>query len=280
MKKLLLLTGFLALIFGGCVKSEDDPFTYRLVVEGWIEEGNVPYVILTQSRPLFSIVDSASIDNMVIRWAKVSVSDGETTEILSGKIDKDYFPPFIYRGARMQGEAGKTYTLKIEYSGKVWTARTTIPRSIPLKEIATTPVAGNDTLFNLEAVFDDPADEKNYYKFFTRIENKSKRYLPALIGNLDDNLFNGETVRTSVYRGLEQSQVKKFNTNFCRKDTVLVKFCTQTEFAFHYWTAYENELVNSQNPLFPANQNLPTNIREGWGIWCGYGQKVYRVYYK
>lgn len=268
------------LLTGGCVETSNlDGFEYKLVVDGWIKEGEVPYVILTQTQPLLSNIDSTSVEDMVVRWAKVSVSDGEETEVLSGRIDKNYFPPFIYRGNRLVGETGKTYTLKVEYSGREWTARTTIPASVPLTTLAPIPAA-NDTLFSIEATFDDPGNEKNYYKFFTKIAYKNTRFLSSLMGNFDDNLFNGQSMNVTVNQGIDQRQFKNFESHFHIGDTVTVQFCTLPEFGFRYWTAYENELVNGQNPFFPANQNLPTNIENGGlGIWCGYGKKTYSIVY-
>lgn len=271
---------FCLLLFNGCVETSNlDNFEYKLVVEGWIKEGEAPHVILTQNKPLLSNIDSTSIEDMVVRWAKVSVSDGEETEVLSGRIDKNYFPPFIYRGSRLSGEAGKTYTLKVEYSGREWTAETTIPASLPLTALVP-EIAANDTLYSIEATFSDPANEKNYYKFFTKVVHKNTRFLSSLLGNFDDNLFNGQSMTVTVNQGIDQRQFKNFESHFHIRDTVLVQFCTLPEFGFRYWTAYENELVNGQNPFFPANQNLPTNINNGGiGIWCGYGQKTYSVSY-
>lgn len=271
---------FCLLLFNGCVETSNlDDFEYKLVVEGWIKEGEAPHVILTQNKPLLSNIDSTSIEDMVVRWAKVSVSDGEETEVLSGRIDKNYFPPFIYRGSRLSGEAGKTYTLKVEYSGREWTAETTIPASLPLTALVP-EIAANDTLYSIEATFSDPVNEKNYYKFFTKVVHKNTRFLSSLLGNFDDNLFNGQSMTVTVNQGIDQRQFKNFESHFHIRDTVLVQFCTLPEFGFRYWTAYENELVNGQNPFFPANQNLPTNINNGGiGIWCGYGQKTYSVSY-
>lgn len=269
----------LCLLLWGC--SDDsgiEDYRYRLVVEGWIEEGSVPYVILSQNKPLISTVDSTSIEDMIIRWAKVSVSDGEKTEILRGRIDGGYFPPFIYRGIEMRGEAGKTYTLTVEYSGHVWHAETTIPESMPLTSLKTEPVEGQDTLYSIRATFSDPPGEKNYYKFFTRIHNRQGRYLPSLMGNLDDNLFDGKEMTVTVNQGIEMKAIKKFNAYFHVQDTVFVKFCTMSQFDFDFWTAYENEQINSQNPLFPANQNLPSNISSGRGCWCGYGKSTYVIW--
>ena len=268
------------LLLNGCVETSNlDDFEYKLVVEGWIKEGEVPYIILTQTKPLLSNIDSTSIEDMVVRWAKVSVSDGEKTEVLTGRIDKNYFPPFIYRGNQLLGEAGKTYTLKVEYSGREWTAQTTIPASVPLTGLVP-ELSANDTLYSIEATFTDPADEKNYYKLFTKVLHKNTRFLSSLMGNFDDNLFNGQSMNITVNQGIDQRRLKNFESHFNIHDTVLIQFCTLPEFGFRYWTAYENELINGQNPFFPANQNLPTNIGNGGvGIWCGYGRKTYSVFY-
>lgn len=259
----------------GCNEAEDDRFQYTIAVEGWIDEGDVPYVILTQTVPFFSVLDSMAIEDMVIRWAKVSVSDGEQTEILTGHIDKNYFPPFIYRGSTLFGETGKSYTLKIEYSGRIWEAVTTIPSAVSLTEIATSILPENDTLQTIKATFTDPPDEKNYYRFYTKVRNQNKRYIGALMGNFDDNLFDGKEMKASVFQGLDLTRKKSFNPYFHVNDTVMVKFTTTTEFGFRYWTAYENEIINSQNPFLPVTKNLPSNIPEGKGIWCGYGKRVY-----
>lgn len=272
---------FFLLLPSGCVETSNlDDFEYKLVVEGWIKEGEVPYVILTQTKPLLSNIDSTSIEDMVVRWAKVSVSDGEETEVLSGRIDKNYFPPFIYRGRQLVGETGKTYTLKVEYSNQVWTAQTTIPASVSLTSL-TPEIAASDTLYSIKATFNDPADQKNYYKLFTKVRNKNTRFLSSLMGNFDDNLFNGQSMSITVNQGINQLELKNFESHFHIHDTVSVQFCTLPEFGFRYWTAYENELVNGQNPFFPANENLPTNIDNGGiGIWCGYGQRTYSVLYR
>ncbi|MDE6451090.1 MAG: DUF4249 domain-containing protein, partial [Odoribacter sp.] len=218
--------GFVFLFFSlfGCVDEDGmESYRYRLVVEGWIEEGNVAYVILSQNNPLISTVDSTSIENMVIRWAKVTVSDGEKSEILRGRIDGNYFPPFIYHGTELMGQAGKTYTLTVEYSGHVWTAETTIPESLPLTSLRAEPVEGRDTLYSLKATFRDPEGEKNYYKFFTRIMDKKGRFLPSLMGNFDDNLFDGKEMEVTVNQGIQMKELKKFSAYFHERDTVIVK---------------------------------------------------------
>ena len=68
-----------------------------IIVEGWIEEGGFPVVILSRSMPVstdYQNVDSLS--DFIVRWAKVTISDGSDSIVLTGKYDKGYFPPYIY----------------------------------------------------------------------------------------------------------------------------------------------------------------------------------------
>ena len=65
---------------------EVEDFEPKIVVDGWIESGNVAYVCLSQTRPLNSVVDSLAFSEIPIRWAKVTVSDGQTTEALTRRI--------------------------------------------------------------------------------------------------------------------------------------------------------------------------------------------------
>ena len=74
------------------------------------------------------------------------MSDGKTTEILTGRIGEDYPPPlYIYKGGTcMMGEVDKTYKLKVVYSGRVWEVETTIPKSVPLVKIISQNVSESD----------------------------------------------------------------------------------------------------------------------------------------
>ena len=85
------------MVLAGCatdvVFSQDSP---EIVVEGWIEDGGFPVVIVTTSVPVSTdYKDWDTLMDHLVRWAKVSISDGEKEVILTGKMDTDYFPPYI-----------------------------------------------------------------------------------------------------------------------------------------------------------------------------------------
>ena len=94
---LIILLFSYVVLFCSCEGDILPPQQSQMVVEGWIEDGGHPVVMLTSTVPVSE--QETSIDSLgqyLIRWARVAVSDGERTVVLSGKYTKDYFPPYIY----------------------------------------------------------------------------------------------------------------------------------------------------------------------------------------
>lgn len=58
------------------------------------------------------------LQDIPIKWAKVTVSDGEQEEVLVGRKSDGIFPPYRYTGVSIRGEAGKKYFLKVELTFK------------------------------------------------------------------------------------------------------------------------------------------------------------------
>jgi len=61
----------------------------RLVVEGWIENGGHPTVLLSESFPveLNKAITAEDMVRNLVKWAKVTVSDGDQTVTLTGVMD-------------------------------------------------------------------------------------------------------------------------------------------------------------------------------------------------
>ena len=112
MKKYLLFV--FAIIITSCSNdniNEQKSLESKLVVEGWIEEGDYAQVLLSSSIPVTDVIDSTNVLNHAIRAAKITISDGINSEVLRVKTDKNRVPPFVYYGATLKGEAGKEYSL-------------------------------------------------------------------------------------------------------------------------------------------------------------------------
>ena len=251
----------------------------KIVVEGWIENGSFPHVCLSQSRTLDQLIGNTNLANIAIQWAKVTVSDGTTTEVLTGRVDNNYLPPFVYSGVKIRGEVGKMYTLTVEYSGKTVTATTHIPTPIPLKRIEVSKCDNSDTLFQIKGYFEDNQQEKNYYKIFTRTLPADKRYFAPFLGTFNDNVLTSSAGESSVaiYRGVHFITEQDYTPFFKEEENVMAKFTQLPEDGFLFWSDYEDEVTNKKNPLFPNVSNLRGNIQGGLGIWCGYGTSIYTV---
>lgn len=250
----------------------DIDFEPQIIVEGWIENGGFANVILTQSMTMSSEMENTDFKDIPLRWAKVTVSDGNQTEILTGKINKNYSPPFIYSGVRIKGVPGNTYYLKVEYSGRTVTAVTTIPDEITgIDRIYSEKCKDSDSLFQVKIEFKDNLDKVNYYKMFTRLQGAETRYYSSFLGTIKDDVLpeNGNASIT-VNRGLRYGLKKKYTPFFKENDTVFVKLAQIDEAGFDFWSGYENEVTNGKNPLFPSSSNLKSNVVGGKGVWCGY----------
>jgi hypothetical protein len=281
MKKIGLLSVLFLLIFlVSCsredyVKSVDGES--KIVVEGWIEQGDVPQVILSRSIPINATIDSTTIFDYFIRSAKVTVSDGENEEVLSLRSDKERVPPYVYYGSKIIGEVGKTYALKIEYLNRVIKATTSIPSVVAIKSAEYVKENSADTTGFIHLEFNDPVLEKNYYQIETRLDKVEPIFVPALYGNLNDENFISPSVSLQVTRGVYALSKTKYKPYFKDGDLVFVKLRTMSKDGFDFWNSWQNEIINGRSPIFPANTSLKSNIKGGIGIWEGYGQSTISI---
>lgn len=279
-KKCLLFVTFLLIFMISCsredyVKSVDGES--KIVVEGWIEQGDVPQVILSRSVPINATVDSTNIFDYFIRSAKVTVSDGENVEVLSLRSDKDRIPPYVYYGSKIIGEVGKSYSLKIEYLNQVIEATTSIPKTVSIKSAEYVKENPIDTTGFVYLEFNDPALEKNYYQIQTRVDKVEPIFVPALYGNLNDANFISSSVSLQVARGIYVFSKTKYKPYFADGDLIFIKLRTMSKDGFDFWNSWQNEIVNGRSPIFPASTSLKSNIKGGIGIWQGYGQSTISI---
>jgi hypothetical protein len=246
----------------------------KIVVEGWIEQDDVPQVILSRSIPINATIDSTTIFDYFIRSAKVTVSDGETEEVLSLKTDDTRVPPYVYYGSKIIGEVGKTYSLKVEYLNQVIEAKTSISSVVAIKSAEYRKKSINDTTAFVYFEFKDPTLEKNYYQIETKVDKAEPIYVPSLYGNLNDENFISTDVSLQITRGIYVFSKKKYTPYFHDGDLIYLKLRTMSKGGFNFWNSWQNEIINGRSPIFPANTSLKSNIKGGLGIWEGYGQST------
>ncbi len=247
----------------------------QLVVDGWIENGGYPMVILTYNSSFFSNLDSASFRSLVATRAKVTVSDDNESEILTLTFDTTYFPPFVYEGNILKGVEGKTYYLTVEDEIDTLHAITTIPNHSPTIDSLWMDYLNNiDTIGVLKCRFTDNPDEKNYYRTFTEI-GRSIHFVPTLFSCFSDEYFNGNTVTLSLNKGSDNQFSLMSNIYFSKGDSILLKFSAIDKASFTFWLAYEEAVLNSSSPFSSEHNQLVSNTDNGLGIWCGYNSSYY-----
>ena len=278
------------LLFSSCLKEEyyDNAFEEQLVVEGSIEQGGHAEVMITLNMNHTEEISEETLRDRIIRYAIVLVTDetdSENVQIeqLTCRMDPKYPTQFIYMGKDIVGKVGGKYRLNILYSGREWEATTSIPAPNELYDITTEIV---DNMYRVKATIKPNADNLPYMvqcaSSFT-IEDAPIYFPPALFGIIESC---EKDTRITINRPLDYENILEYSTLFLIYEDVYIRFCTMSKFGYRYWSMWEKCTLNSLNPIFPVDEEPPTNIREkrtdgtpgrAAGIWQGYGVSYYRV---
>lgn len=278
----------------------------KIVIEGKIESGQFPQVDVLRSNPLGATRDF--IEFAFVTDAIITVSDGTTTEQLSGSFDSSYTYFGTYKGSSIIGVPGKTYTLRVEArpdpdsdKTQVYTATTTIPAVVALDSVWWEPPSGasNDTLGFAWAHLSEPAGAGNAYRWYAKRAKRyyeedqtaDRRYLSPYGATFDDRFIDGKSLDLNFARGLDPSDaftIKEaqsgsqdgFFTFFDESDIIYIKFCTLDYNSYQFYTTYEAAAQSNGNP-FASPVNIFSNIDNGGlGVWAGFGVSYDTIYPK
>ena len=266
-------------VFSSCEREDytTESGETKLVVEGWMDEGDVARVLLSHSVPISELVDSSNFLKYAIRSALVIVSDDTDSDTLRLTSASQYLPPFLYVGEKIIGKTDGTYKLTIKYLSRTLTAETTIPPSVPINNVQYIHQNPADTTGNLTIEFTHPGDRHSYYQVATMIDGHDKVFVPCLYGNFNSQNFSSPDVQIKLIRGISIFPKTNLDLSFTDGDRIFVRLRTMPKEGFDFWNLWQNEITNAQNIIFPANKSLKSNIDGGIGIWCGYGQNTVRI---
>lgn len=246
----------------------------KVVIDGYIEQGAYPVVYLTYSSGYYDPVDSASLQKLVLTTAKVEVSDGENSEILTLFRNTEIYPPYYYRATKLKGVAGKTYHLTVTTSNAVYNSVTTIPELVTLDSVWFKTDPEVDTLGGLWIRFQDAPGESNYYRNFIQVQGNSDKYLPAYQSTIVDRAFDGKLYDHPVLQLPKSFTHLGDEILFTKGDTVRLKFCAIDRAHFDFWRSLEKELYVVGNPFGSSGNNVNSNVsgtKPVLGVWGGYG---------
>lgn len=255
----------------------------KIVVEGTIEKGSVPFVLLTKSIGFFSKIDLSSLEEAFIHGADVKVSDGTRTVTLKeysidtlGNIfsfySVDTANPIDFS---FIGVEGKAYSLTINYDGKEYTSTTTIPRVKPIDSMwAEALPDADDSLADYRTLFvqyTDPDTLGNCVRIYT--STNSEPFYTDRFSVQEDAIINGTSVKIQVTKGLRPMDTVTFSETyglFKVGDTVRLKWSMIDRTTFDFWRTLEFSVGTAGNP-FSTPIKVGSNISNGaLGIWGGY----------
>lgn len=307
MRKLLLLSTIAAVLIS-CEKEvqvdlpETDP---KLVVEGTIENGKPPIVILTRTQSYFAPTDLNSIASIFVKDATITVSDGITTVTL-GEIGSDGLTeeqilfaaeatgidPALLANADIAvysdtaftflGEIGKTYSLNVQGAGMTCSSVTHIPNIVAWDSTwwrLAEQSADDDSSGYIWGRLTDPDTMGNGYRHYARriystdpdFEEDS-RFISPLGTTFNDKYLNGLTVDLFAVRGRDPYRDNSDDETagyFLRGDSVVMKLVSMGLDEVDFYMTYDNN-VASQGDMFSTPANARSNINGGLGIWAGW----------
>ena len=144
-----------------------------------------------------------------------------------------------------------------------------IPPAIELTDIEV--VEKGDGLYAIEATLPPTT---HYCSIDCAIDGSSY-YAPTLLGTYAPS---DTARRITINHPFGNLLREGYSPLFAETERVALRLNSLDAFAFAYWRKWEDNFINSLNPIFPSTSNLPTNISNGGiGIWSGYGTSYYKI---
>jgi hypothetical protein len=255
-----------------------------LAVDGSIENGQPPRIILSRSFNYFTTLSITDLANALIKGAKVVLSDGTVSQQL-----KEYVIPFsagdlVYYSTdtslgsnQLFGKFNTTYSLTIESEGKTYTAKTTIPTiARKLDSLWWKPAPANEDT-NKVVLFiraSDPKGLGNYIRYYT--SRNDSAFLPGLNSVFDDAIIDGTTYDIQVDAGVDRNLDIDFEEYefFARGDTIKAKLSNIDKTTFDFWRTWEQNQSNLGNPFGVPVKVLGNISNGGLGYFGGYASQV------
>lgn len=288
----------LLFLFAGCEKAIDveiplaDPL---LVVEGRIEPGTPPIVLLSRSQNYFDPVDASllstlyqgggevriTVDGDIIELEEVCTADLGTTELLIASellgipIDVLLLSNVCaYTSFGLLGEVGKTYALEAVLDGDTAVSVSKLNPPVPLDSLWFEVPGTFDSLGFIHALFDDPDSLGNAYRWSAGRQGVDPGLLYPTPSTSEDALFNGLLFEFNVFRPITAEDFEEGadpnEIGFYRwGDTVTVRWDHIDRGAFEALRSMEEQVQSQGNP-FANPSDVATNVSGGLGLWVAY----------
>lgn len=253
-----------------------------LVVDGTIEDGKAPFIVLSTSLNYFGEIDPKILMASNVTDAKVTLSDGGSTKALKAykqPLGGDY--NLVYYSSdttdistAITGKTGRTYSLQIEYNNLQYSAITTIPviaKTVDSLWWKAAPRTDDTTKVVVMGRLIDPAGYGNYIRYFTKVN--SQPFLPGALSVYDDQLTDGTIYEYPMDQGIDRNNPPEQEDYgfFERGDTVTAKLANIDKATFDFWRTLEFSYQSIGNPFSNPVKVLGNVSNGALGAFCGYG---------
>jgi hypothetical protein len=283
----IFLLAILAL-FSSCEKNitvKLDATSTDLVVDGSIENGAFPIIMLSSSLSYFSKISADILAKSFIHNAVVTLSDGT----LTGQLKEDsvansssgyeiYYYSFNSSdtGVQFEGKLNAAYSLQIKVNNQVYTATTTIPglnKKIDSLWWIPAPPGNDSSDVILEARITDPPGYGNYTRYFTSVDGAA--FYPGLNSVSDDQITDGTTYDVAVDRGVNRNTTISLSDYafFSKGDTVTVKYSNIDKATYDFWETMEYNYQSIGNPFSTPTKVLGNISNNALGYFGGYASQ-------
>jgi hypothetical protein len=282
----LMLLFCITFVFNACERDidfklkEESP---KLVVEGTIENGQPPIVVLTNSLNYFSQISPQILAGSFVHGADVFVGNGTSTHKL-----KEYSTPlgggynlWYYSidsanpGTAFLGELNKSYSLKIKLGEKEYTASTTIPRITKVIDSIwwkPAPAQTDSSKIIVMVRATDPPGFGDYIRYYTK--RNREPFLPPTNSAFDDLFVDGTTYELPVDPGVDRNNPPKEDDKFFRRgDTLQFKLSNIDKATYDFWRTMEYSYQSVGNPFSTPTKVLGNITGNALGYFGGYASQ-------
>lgn len=308
MKPVTTLFLLLALWFSACTKEitvDLPPAEEKLVINGTIEPGQPPIVVVTRTESFFAPTDFASLLGIFVRTATITVNDGTGPVTLAKRSGFNIPDTVLERAAQMigidpfaiqiadimvyfdtsasmTGQVGKTYALNVQAEGKTVTGSSFMMPPEPLDSLwfkLAQQDPGDDSLGFIWQTTSDPIGIGNCSRWMgKRInagfdgEQKDDIFIAPEFASFEDQFIDGLTFDWAINRGNAPFSTADDDENaergyFKRGDTVVVKYVAFGQAEYEFYNSKDGN-ANSQGDLFSTPSNIKSNVVGGLGVWA------------
>ena len=270
-----------------------------LVLEGRIEPGQPPLVLISRSQDYFAPVDAAQLGSLYQGGAEVVMEVNGVvepmTEICAADLDSlelalasellelpvevlKYSELCAYTSFTTTGEVGNTYGIRASLDGDTVFAQSKLNAPVVLDSLWFGIPGNVDTLGILYGLFDDPDSLGNAYRLSAGRVGRDPGFLYPTQSAFDDAFFNGVAFEFSFFRPVTDEDfaddANPEEIGFYKiGDTVAVRWYHIDRGAYETISSME-EQIQAQGSPFANPSDVSTNVQGGLGLWVAYSPVI------